>query len=57
MPEWLAATSAPVLYWEQGHEWVFGDPVRLQVRVCVCGLDGWLCVCVCARALARALLV
>ena len=23
--------TAPVLYWEQGHEWLFGDPVRFQV--------------------------
>lgn len=23
--------AAPVLYWEQGHEWLFGDPVRFQV--------------------------
>jgi len=22
--------SVPVIYWEQGHEWVFGDPIRLQ---------------------------
>lgn len=29
--ELLAGVAAPVLYWEQGHEWVFGDPVRLQV--------------------------
>jgi hypothetical protein len=27
----LAGVAAPVLYWEQGHEWLFGDPVRLQV--------------------------
>ena len=30
--EWLLTSAAPVLYWEQGHEWLFGDPVRLQVR-------------------------
>ncbi|GAB4817162.1 hypothetical protein N2152v2_004208 [Parachlorella kessleri] len=28
--EWLAVSPAPVLYWEQGHEFLFGDPVRLQ---------------------------
>lgn len=28
--EMLAGVAAPVLYWEQGHEWLFGDPVRLQ---------------------------
>ncbi|KAL4448235.1 hypothetical protein ABPG75_005454 [Micractinium tetrahymenae] len=28
VPEWLTSTSAPVLYYEQGHEWLFGDPVR-----------------------------
>eukprot|EP00803_Ostreobium_quekettii_P011145 evm.model.scf_71.8 EVM.evm.TU.scf_71.8 scf_71:108681-110204(+) len=27
--EMLAGVPAPVVYWEQGHEWVFGDPVRL----------------------------
>jgi hypothetical protein len=30
--ELLAGVHAPVLYWEQGHEWIFGDPIRLQVR-------------------------
>lgn len=30
--ELLAGVPAPVVYWEQGHEWVFGDPIRLQVR-------------------------
>lgn len=30
--ELLAGVPAPVVYWEQGHEWLFGDPVRLQVR-------------------------
>jgi uncharacterized membrane protein YgcG len=29
--ELLAGVTAPVLYWEQGHEWIFGDPIRLQV--------------------------
>lgn len=29
--ELLAGVPAPVVYWEQGHEWLFGDPVRLQV--------------------------
>eukprot|EP00210_Caulerpa_lentillifera_P003532 g3369.t1 len=28
--ELLAGVSVPVVYWEQGHEWVFGDPIRLQ---------------------------
>jgi hypothetical protein len=27
----LVGVAAPVLYWEQGHEWLFGDPVRFQV--------------------------
>lgn len=26
--ELLAGVPAPVVYWEQGHEWVFGDPIR-----------------------------
>lgn len=30
--ELLAGVPAPVVYWEQGHEWVFGDPIRFQVR-------------------------
>lgn len=30
VPEWLTSTTAPVLYYEQGHEWLFGDPVRFQ---------------------------
>ena len=29
--ELLVGVPAPVLYWEQGHEWLFGDPVRFQV--------------------------
>ena len=29
--ELLVGIAAPVLYWEQGHEWLFGDPVRHQV--------------------------
>ena len=29
--ELLVGAPAPVLYWEQGHEWLFGDPVRFQV--------------------------
>lgn len=29
--ELLMGVPAPVIYWEQGHEWVFGDPIRLQV--------------------------
>lgn len=28
--ELLLGVNVPVLYWEQGHEWVFGDPIRLQ---------------------------
>ncbi|KAI3426406.1 hypothetical protein D9Q98_008776 [Chlorella vulgaris] len=28
VPEWLVGTSAPIVYFEQGHEWLFGDPVR-----------------------------
>ena len=28
--ELLVGVAAPVLYWEQGHEWLFGDPVRFQ---------------------------
>lgn len=31
--EVLFGVAAPVLYWEQGHEWLFGDPVRHQVRI------------------------
>ena len=31
--ELLAGLPAPVLYWEQGHEWIFGDPIRFQVRL------------------------
>ena len=23
---------APIMYWEQGHEWVFGDDIRFQAR-------------------------
>lgn len=30
--ELLASVPAPVVYWEQGHEWLFGDAVRFQVR-------------------------
>ena len=30
--ELLAGVAAPILYWEQGHEWLFGDPVRFQAR-------------------------
>lgn len=30
VPELLTTTTAPVLYCEQGHEWLFGDPVRFQ---------------------------
>ena len=29
--ELLMGVPAPVIYWEQGHEWVFGDPIRFQV--------------------------
>ncbi|EIE22198.1 UDP-Glycosyltransferase/glycogen phosphorylase [Coccomyxa subellipsoidea C-169] len=29
--ELLVGVPAPILYWEQGHEWLFGDPVRFQV--------------------------
>ena len=32
--ELLVGVAAPVLYWEQGHEWLFGDPVRFQAGVC-----------------------
>jgi glycosyltransferase involved in cell wall biosynthesis len=28
--ELLMGVPAPVVYWEQGHEWVFGDPIRFQ---------------------------
>ncbi|KAK9815193.1 hypothetical protein WJX73_010532 [Symbiochloris irregularis] len=28
--ELLVGVAAPILYWEQGHEWLFGDPVRFQ---------------------------
>lgn len=31
--ELLMGVPAPVVYWEQGHEWVFGDPIRFQVCV------------------------
>lgn len=30
LAELLVGVPAPVIYWEQGHEWVFGDPVRFQ---------------------------
>uniref|UniRef100_A0A061SAC2 Group 1 glycosyl transferase n=1 Tax=Tetraselmis sp. GSL018 TaxID=582737 RepID=A0A061SAC2_9CHLO len=30
--ELLMGVPAPVLYWEQGHEWLFGDPVRFQTQ-------------------------
>lgn len=30
--ELLAGVAAPILYWEQGHEWLFGDPVRFQAQ-------------------------
>jgi len=30
--ELLLGMTAPVLYWEQGHEWLFGDPVRFQFQ-------------------------
>lgn len=29
--ELLMGVPAPVMYWEQGHEWVFGDEIRFQV--------------------------
>ena len=29
--ELLVGVPAPIMYWEQGHEWLFGDPVRFQV--------------------------
>ncbi len=29
--ELLAGVTAPVVYWEQGTEWLFGDPIRFQV--------------------------
>ncbi|KAK9815607.1 hypothetical protein WJX72_006662 [[Myrmecia] bisecta] len=32
VPELMAGVTAPVLYWEQGHEWLFGDPVRFQLQ-------------------------
>lgn len=32
MAELLLGVPAPILYWEQGHEWLFGDPVRFQVE-------------------------
>mmetsp|Transcript_6975 Transcript_6975/g.20372 ORF Transcript_6975/g.20372 Transcript_6975/m.20372 type:complete len:726 (+) Transcript_6975:386-2563(+) len=28
--ELLMGVPAPVMYWEQGHEWVFGDDIRFQ---------------------------
>lgn len=28
--ELLMGVPAPVLYWEQGHEWLFGDTIRFQ---------------------------
>lgn len=31
--ELLVGVPAPILYWEQGHEWLFGDPVRFQVML------------------------
>ena len=31
--ELLLGLRAPILYWEQGHEWIFGDPVRFQVTI------------------------
>ncbi len=31
--ELLVGVPAPILYWEQGHEWLFGDPVRFQVSI------------------------
>ncbi|PRW45111.1 glycosyl transferase group 1 [Chlorella sorokiniana] len=30
VPEWLTSCAAPVLYYEQGHEWLFGDPARFR---------------------------
>eukprot|EP00884_Botryococcus_braunii_P014691 jgi/Botrbrau1/23222/Bobra.0041s0064.1 len=30
--ELLLGVPAPILYWEQGHEWIFGDPVRHQIQ-------------------------
>ncbi len=31
--ELLVGVPAPIMYWEQGHEWLFGDPVRFQVCI------------------------
>jgi len=30
VPELLVGTPVPVVYFEQGHEWLFGDPVRFR---------------------------
>ena len=38
--ELLAGVAAPILYWEQGHEWLFGDPVRFQVRLKFPSVEG-----------------
>ena len=29
--ELLLGLPVPVVYFEQGHEWLFGDPIRFQV--------------------------
>ena len=51
VPELLVGVPAPVLYWEQGHEWLFGDPVRFQtVHNYLAQARAGLCVCTCDRA-------
>lgn len=50
VPEWLIGTTAPVLYYEQGHEWLFGDPMRFQARAlrcCCCCRRCYCAVCGC----------
>lgn len=37
--ELLVGIAAPILYWEQGHEWLFGDPVRSQVSSICTGFN------------------
>jgi hypothetical protein len=29
--ELLLGLPIPIVYFEQGHEWLFGDPIRFQV--------------------------
>jgi len=30
--ELLLGLPVPIVYFEQGHEWLFGDPIRFQVK-------------------------